>query len=100
MENTLEATKDTIVFSHQPPDSGSIPASLEERWKEIRSDPNHLASIHGHVHNFHYTLEDKKTHIYVADRVNKGNYGILKMVDGELFFYNCDENCVIANKGN
>lgn len=83
-----------IVMSHQPPYSGTLLEHHEDRWYQIRSGGDIIASLHGHQHSWGFYEEDG-VDIYAVDRVSGTHYGIMK-IDGELniSFKNCSPVCL------
>jgi Icc-related predicted phosphoesterase len=83
-----------IVMSHQPPYSDTFKSYHDERWKSIRSYPNYIASLHGHVHHYSYKYEsDTQTHISTVDRVTGTRYTIVTVNKDDISLQNCTSQC-------
>lgn len=81
-----EAIENSIVVSHQPPNSGSLPQEIEERWAKIR--PRLTMSLHAHVHAEQFSVTDR---LYVVGRVPK--YSIITVNSRSVTIDSCDVGC-------
>jgi predicted phosphodiesterase len=85
----------SIIISHQPPYSGTLNDSEEERWREIRQNGNVIHSIHGHLHHFNLRYEERLP-IYTVERVDKGKWGAMEVGYKQTTYFNCHETCEVA----
>lgn len=94
LEKQIESHDRVVVFSHQPPHSDTLTSSQRARWKEIRHSPNLIASIHGHTHTFSYHIEkDTEVPIYIAERVKDNHFGLIRIEEDGVKFFNCYPDC-------
>lgn len=92
LEHEIDSHDRVVVMSHQPPGSGTLTTAHEDRWEQIRTNPNLIASLHGHVHSYGYKQEDDLP-IYTVDRVTNSHYGTMTIYEDHVEFSNCDPVC-------
>jgi 3',5'-cyclic-AMP phosphodiesterase len=79
----------TFVMSHQPPGSGTLNKSDEDKWDKARIGT--LGSAHGHLHHFGLKVRENVP-VYTVAKIVKEEYGIVSFGD-KTRFYNCDGAC-------
>lgn len=79
---------------HQPPYSGTLDESQEEKWRNIRNQPNHKITVAGHLHHFSKYVEktiDKP--VFVIDRVDGSDYGVIEFNLATPEYHMCRPIC-------
>lgn len=98
LSDTVNGSKGkVVVISHQPPYSMAMTPEQEDIWEKIRRSPKMLASVHGHHHSFNY-FEEMGLPVYTVDRVEKSHYGLMKIAENGISFYNCNTKCLEVTK--
>lgn len=92
LEEQVASHDKVVVFSHQPPEHASVSSEVARRWRELRKNPNMVASVHGHIHKHELYFEDKLP-VYSVNRVIGGSYGLIKFNDDKISFFDCQSVC-------
>jgi predicted phosphodiesterase len=95
LRQEVDSHQRVVVMSHQPPYSGTLTISDEIVWEDIRTNPNIIASLHGHVHNFNFKYEGELP-IYTVDRVTDSHYGTVTIYEDSVVMENCSPVCEVV----